>query len=230
MSKIDISFTISISSVTAKVYLIFCLPRLKREVFESKNCPPSLLGLFLFLLCLCQKPVPHPAAAAESLRSCPTLCDPIDSSPPDSPIPRILQARTLEWVAISFSSAWKWKVKVNSLSRVRLFATPGTAAYQAPPSMGFSRQEYLRSYTWTWFCSQLPCVKHSCKILLQDLSEVLTCFWALWISKGKRKYLIMEPLWLLHYLKFTLGSVGLNCSNHPLAILSAFRLWCSHPS
>ena len=104
MSKIDISFTISISSVTAKVYLIFCLPRLKREVFESKNCPPSLLGLFLFLLCLCQKPVPHPAAAAESLRSCPTLCDPIDSSPPDSPIPRILQARTLEWVAISFSN------------------------------------------------------------------------------------------------------------------------------
>ena len=71
------------------------------------------------------------------------LCaTPIDGSPPGSPIPGILQARTLEWVVISFSNAWKWKVKVKSLSCVRLFATPWTAAYQAPPSMGFSRQEY----------------------------------------------------------------------------------------
>ena len=82
------------------------------------------------------------AAAAKSIQSCPTLCDPIDSSPPGSPIPGILQARTLEWVAISFSNAWKWKVKGKSLSRVRLLATPWTAAYQAPLSMGFSRQEY----------------------------------------------------------------------------------------
>ena len=82
------------------------------------------------------------AAAAKSLQSCPTLCDPIDSSSPGSSIPGILQARTLEWVAISFSNAWKWKVKVKSLSCVRLFTTPWTAAYQAPPSMGFSRQEY----------------------------------------------------------------------------------------
>ena len=82
------------------------------------------------------------AAAAKSLQSCPTLCDPIDSSPPGSPIPGILQARTLEWVAISFSKAWKGKVKVKLLSRVRLSATPWTAAYQAPPSMGFSRKEY----------------------------------------------------------------------------------------
>ena len=81
------------------------------------------------------------AAAAKSLQLCPTLCDPIDGSPPGSPVPGILQARTLEWVAISFSNAWKWKVKVKSLSHVRLFATPWTAAYQAPPSMGFSRQE-----------------------------------------------------------------------------------------
>ena len=81
-------------------------------------------------------------AAAKSLQSCPTLCDPIDGSPPGSPVPGILQARTLEWVAISFSKAWKWKVKVKSLSRVWLLATPRTAAYQAPPSMGFSRQEY----------------------------------------------------------------------------------------
>ena len=82
------------------------------------------------------------AAAAKSLQSCPTLCDPIDGSPPGSLIPGILQARTLEWVAISFSNAWKWKVKVKSLSRVRLLETPWTAAYQAPLSLGFSRQEY----------------------------------------------------------------------------------------
>ena len=82
------------------------------------------------------------AAAAKSLQSCPTLCDPINGSPPGSPVPGILQARTLEWVAISFSNAWKWKVKVKSLSHVRLFVIPWTAAYQASPSMGFSRQEY----------------------------------------------------------------------------------------
>ena len=84
---------------------------------------------------------PH-AAAAKSLQSCPTLCDPTDSSPPGSVIPGILQARTLEWVAIAFSNAWKWKVKVKSLSHVRLLVTPWTVAYQAPLSMGFSRQEY----------------------------------------------------------------------------------------
>ena len=82
------------------------------------------------------------AAAAKSLQSCPTLCDPIDGSPPGSPIPGILQARTLEWVAISFSKAWKWKVKVKSLSHVLLLATPQTAPYQAPLPMGFSKQEY----------------------------------------------------------------------------------------
>ena len=86
--------------------------------------------------------IPSPAAAAKSLQSCPTLCDPIDGSPPGSPVPGILQARTLEWVAISFSNAWKWEVKVKSLSHVRLLATTWTAAHQAPPSMGFSRQEY----------------------------------------------------------------------------------------
>ena len=84
-------------------------------------------------------------AAAKSLQSCPMLCDPINGSPPGSPVPGILQAKTLEWVAISFSNVWKWKVKVKSLSRVWLLATPGTAAYQAPPSMGYSRQEY-----WSW--------------------------------------------------------------------------------
>ena len=79
---------------------------------------------------------------AKSLQSCPTLCDPIDCSPPGSPVPGILQARTLEWVAIFFSNVWKWEVKVKLLSRVRLLATPWTAAHQAHPSMGFSRQEY----------------------------------------------------------------------------------------
>ena len=96
------------------------------------------------------------AAAAKLLQSCLTLCNPIDGSPPGSAVPGILQARTLEWVAISFSIAWKWKVKVKSLSRIQLIATPWTAAHQAPPSMGFSRQEHwsglplpspLRKYT-----------------------------------------------------------------------------------
>ena len=84
---------------------------------------------------------PAAIAAAKLLQSCPTPCDPRNGSPPGSPVPGILQARTVEWVAISFSNAWKWKVKGKSLSRVRLFTTPWTAAYQAPPSMGFSRQE-----------------------------------------------------------------------------------------
>ena len=90
----------------------------------------------------CIKKMWYIYAAAKLLQSCPTLCDPIDGSPPGSPISGILQARTLEWVAISFFNAWKWKVKVKSFSHVRLFATPWTTAYQAPPSMGFSRQEY----------------------------------------------------------------------------------------
>ena len=92
------------------------------------------------------------AAAAKSLQSCPTLRDPIDGSPPGSAIPGILQARTLEWVAISFSNAWKWKVKVKSLSHVWLLATPWTASYQAPPSMGFSRQE-----NWSGMPLPAPC-------------------------------------------------------------------------
>ena len=79
---------------------------------------------------------------AKSLHSCPTLCNPIDGSPPGFSIYGILQARTLEWVAISFFNAWKWKVKVKSLSHVRLLVTPWTAAYQASLPMGFSRQEY----------------------------------------------------------------------------------------
>ena len=98
-----------------------------------------LLHFTLWYSCMI---LPPAAAAAKSLQSCPTLCDPTDGSPPGSPVPGILQARTLEWVAISLSNAWKWKVKVKSLSRFQLLATPWTAAHQAPPSMGFSRQQY----------------------------------------------------------------------------------------
>ena len=104
------------------------------SIMAARICTPtnSVLG-FLFL---------HILAAAKSLQSCLTLCDPLDCSPPGSAVPGILQARTLEWAAISFSNAWKWKVKVKSLSRVWLFTTPWTAAHQAPLPMGFSRQEY----------------------------------------------------------------------------------------
>ena len=101
-----------------------------------------------------------PAATAKSLQSCPTLCDPIDGSPPGSPVPGILQARTLEWVAISFSNAGKWKVKVKLLSRIWLVATPWTTAYQAPPSMGFSRQEY-------WSGVPLPSPRNSPRYRIQ---------------------------------------------------------------
>ena len=105
------------------------------------------------------------AAAAKSLQSCSTLCNPTDGSLPGSPVPGILQARTLEWVAISFSNAWKWKVKMKLLSRDWLLMTPWTVAYQAPPSMGFSRQEYWSGvplpslYSWTvspYFLSTFP--------------------------------------------------------------------------
>ena len=98
--------------------------------------------LYAFLLTCVYVHSAAAAAAAKSLQSCPTLFYPIDSSPPGSTVPGILQARTLEWVAIAFSNAWKWQVKAKSLSCVRLFVTPWTAAYQAPLSMGFSRQEY----------------------------------------------------------------------------------------
>ena len=101
------------------------------------------------------------AAAAKSLQSCPTLCDPIDGGPPGSPVPGILQARTLEWVAISFSNARKWKVKVKSLSRVRLFRTPWIAVHQALPSMGFSRQEY-------WSGVPLPSLNSSLSLIIKS--------------------------------------------------------------
>ena len=99
------------------------------------------------------------AAAAKSLQSFPTLCDPIDGSSPGSPVPGILQARTLERVAISFSNAWKWKMKVTSLSRVQPSVTPWTAAFQAPLSVGFSRQEYWSGVPVPSPIHTLPCIK-----------------------------------------------------------------------
>ena len=111
----------------------------QKDVINNKIKNNWKLFLFYFIfLPLCMAAT----AAAKSLQSCPTLCDPLDGSPPGSHIPGILQARTLEWVAISFSKTWKWKVKVKLLSRVQLLVTPWTAAYQAPLSMEFSRQEY----------------------------------------------------------------------------------------
>ena len=125
------------------------------------------------------------AAAAKSLQSCQTLCDPIDGSPPGSPVPGILQARTLEWVAISFSNAWKRKVKVKSLSRVRLFATPWTAAHQAPLSMGFSRQEY-----WSGVPSPSPFLKG----LIPKIK-----FGILFLSKKKLAWLISPFVHQMQY-------------------------------
>ena len=134
----------------------------------------------------CEIAITIPAAAAtaaKSLQSCPTLCDPVDSSPPGSPIPGILRARTLEWVAISFSNAWQWKVKVKSLSHVRLSATPWTAACQAPLSMGCSRQEY-------------------CSGWLMSASKLLFDFWQ---NPCLRKFPFMDSLKLKHSSLVGLG-------------------------
>ena len=132
---------------------------------------------------------------AKSLQSCPTLCDPIDGSPPGSAVPGILQAITLEWVAISFSSAWKWKVKVKSLSHFRLFATPWTAAYQAPAPMGFSRQEY-------WSGLPLPSPTNTNKgmkssVLLRGFFGVLK--YSLWWFIRTFLIRIFNILWMLQF-------------------------------
>ena len=154
----------------------------------SASSLPLLVPLFLLLHLLLQySPLlpaflleesfwpPAAAAAAKSLQLCSTVCDPRDGSPPGFAVPGILQARTLEWVAIAFSNAWKWKLKVKSLSCVRLLATPWTIAHQAPPSMGFSRQEYwsgvprLNQTVFMYSCWLCP--------YLHVVNWVLYCMW-----------------------------------------------------
>ena len=144
------------------------------------------------------------ATAAKSLQLYPTLCDPIDGSPPGSPVPGILQARTLEWVAISFSNAWKWKVKVKSLSRVQLLLTPWTATYQGPPSMGFSRQEYwsgvpLPSPGVTIEVNKTQAFQTPHLIILENISKNMTEE-TICLSKGKDNWKkltrYMTLLWL----------------------------------
>ena len=143
------------------------------------------------------------AAATKWLQSCPTLCDPIDSSPSGSSIHGILQARILEWVAISFSSAWKWKVKGKSLSHVRLLATPWTAAYQAPPSMGFFWQEY-----WSWVPLPSPYILHLYLIcwLVQFYGWLSEIFYTKKICHLQKVIIFIHSFWFGSFDSFVLPS------------------------
>ena len=156
-------------------YFIYSAPSGYRS---PSSCLIFWNSLFInWLKCHTHHSAAAAAAAAKSLQSCPTLCDPIDGSPPGSPVPG-MSPRTLEWVAISFSNAWKWNVKGKSLSHVRLLATPWTIAHQAPPSMGFSRQEYwsevplpsplitLHVCQYTYACTPIPHPQFSIWIFL----------------------------------------------------------------
>ena len=156
------------------------------------------------------------ATAAKSPQLCPTLCDPIDGSPPGSPVLGILQARTLEWVAIYFSNAWKWKVKVKSFSRVWLFATPWTAAYQAPLSLGFSRQE------WVPLPSPLGYLDR--RIFLMPIYFICTlCF----VCFSWREIFIIIWFQNKHSFKVlaTIGSIGQNIRGDGRMVL--WQLWKS---
>ena len=113
------------------------------------------------------------AASAKSLQSCPTLCDPIDGSPPGSPVPGILQARTLEWVAIP--SPVHESEKEKSLSRVWLLATPWTAAYQAPPSIQGIFQARVLEWGAIAFSPNSGYLKNKLHIFMQKSSSVF-CF------------------------------------------------------
>ena len=153
------------------LYFLYSLCRCRRNI---------IYFIYIVQYCLLNKntSTAAAAAAAKSLQSCPTLCDPIDRSPPGSPVPGILQARTLEWVAISLSNAWKWKVKVKVLCRIGLFATPQTIAYQALLSMGFSRQEY-----WSGVPSSSPTrwvrnvlFYHLNKAILTYLNQIIVLY------------------------------------------------------
>ena len=143
----------------------------------------SLVSLYVFTFLLIRT-----TAAAKSLQ-CPTLCDPIAGSPPGSTVPGILQARTLEWVAISFSNAWKWKVKVKSRSSVQLSGTPWTAAYQAPLSMGFSRQEY-------WSGVPLPSPYGLQTPDLSSLSPQLLSCWSSLVAQLVKNPPAMRETWV----------------------------------
>ena len=145
------------------------------------------------------------AAAAKSRQSCLTLCDPIDGSPPGSTIPGILQSRTLEWVAISFSNAWKWKVKVKSISHVRLFATPWTLVCQAPLSMEFSRQEY-----WNGLPFPSP----------GDLTDPGTELESLLSPALAGGFFNTSTIWEIWYLVYHLLMVLPFCSHLPLSFFS----------
>ena len=119
--------------------------------------------------------ISHAAAAAKSLQSCPTLCDPIDGNPPGSPVPGILQARTLEWAAISFSNAWKWKVKVKLLSHVRLLATPWTSKVILT-TLQASLQQYMN-----W---ELPDVQAGFRKGRGTRDQIANNHWTMETSKG----------------------------------------------
>ena len=180
--SLDISnFLEEISSLSQSVIFLFFFALIAEEGFLISPC---------YSLELCIQMLAA-AAAAKSLQSCPTPWDPIDGSQPGSPIPGILQARTLEWCAISFSNAGKWKVKVKLLSRVQLFATPWTAAYQAPLSMGFSRQEY-------WSGVPLPSPRGEGRVAYKiwfrkQIKKIR--FFLMESSWGRRKEQIALPGW-----------------------------------
>ena len=161
-------------------------------------------------------------AAFKLLQSCPTLCSPIDGSLPGSPVPGILQARTLEWVAISFSNAWKWKVKVKSLGRVWLCATPWTAAYHAPPPMEFSRQEY---WSGLLFSSPIYCMVNISSVLTSNGTQLqYSClenlvdggaWWAAVHGVAKSQTRLSDFTFTFHsnhYYSFSFSCLGLVCS------------------
>ena len=152
---------------------------------RSKYFPfHSLDGCFSKSISQC---IAAAAAAAKLLQSCLTLCDPIDSSPPGFPVPGIPQARTLEWVAISFSNAWKWKVKVKLLSRVRLLATPWTTAHQAPLVHGIFQARVLE-----WGAIAFSSFMHkSFKILWESFQEEFS------ISQDRQLYTFLSFFFLV---------------------------------
>ena len=170
---------------------------------------------------LCQKILKCAAAAAKSLQSCPALWDSIDGSPPGSPVPGILQARTLEWVAIFFSNAGKWKVKVKSLSGVWLLATPWIATHPAPLSMGLKCEPSVKSGPDSWLREtevtnvcffkllgfRVMCYAKTCLRVAKNPRQFLFFFWFLnqnedreihcWNSYTKTHVVLVMVTWLL---------------------------------